>query len=123
MEGGIAHGKETIDVLWGAPVPVYKGGDGRRSALVGAPWGGKPTRTPSPSRPLPSFEGGKWKEREREKERGDTPLPLSNSDCPWGAHATPCGLPSLSPYGPCGPLLSPGGSGNPSVLRKIPEPL
>src|SRR5215216_2693253 len=82
--------------------------------------GGEPTRTTSPSRPpFLLLEVERGKEREREKERGGrAPFPLSNSDTHGGG--TPCGLPYLSPMAHVGPLLSPGGSGNPPVLQYVP---
>ena len=50
---------------------------------------------------------------------GAAPSSLSYSDSQGGGRAaTPHGLPSVSPLGPCWPNTSPGGSGNPSVLRK-----
>ena len=76
VEGAPHTAKKQLLCFGVPPAPVNKGGEGRRPALGGAPSGGKPTRTPSPSRPLPSFGGGKGKEREREKERGAAPPPL-----------------------------------------------
>ena len=58
--------------------------------------------------------------------KGGAPPPLVQFGLPMGGRAPPpCGLPSLSPYGPCGPLLSPGGSSNPPgtpiITRYTPE--
>ena len=45
-----------------------------------------------------------------------TPLPLVLYGLPLGGHPVGCTL--LLPYGPSRPITSPGGSRNPSVLRK-----
>ena len=43
--------KTTIDVLWGAPAAVYKGGGEEAAGLGGAPWGGVPPLAGSPLSP------------------------------------------------------------------------
>ena len=92
-------------MCYGVPLPPYIKEE-REEAGQGVRHGG------------PFFR--RWKregEGEGEGKKGRTPFPLSNSDSPWGACATPCGIPSLSRMAHVGPLLSPGGFGNPSVLR------
>ena len=70
-----------------------------RAGLSAPPRGGSPTRTPSPIRPPPSFfRRGKGGRRGRGRRKGGPrPLPLSNSDSPWGGTPPPCGMPCLSP--------------------------
>src|SRR5215216_1817086 len=72
--------------------------------------------------PLPSSGGGKGEGEGRGEGKGGAPPPLVQFGLPMGGGAaTACGLPPLSPLAHVGPLLSPGGSGNLPVLRKIPE--
>ena len=93
MEGAPHTAKRTIDVLSGAPAPIYKGGEEEAAGQEGARHGGSPTRTPLLVGFAPLFlsdRRGKRKERERERERGPRPLLLVLFKLPRrGARATP----------------------------------
>ena len=76
----------------------------------------------SPIRPPSFYRRGKGGRRGRGRRKGGPrPLPLSNSDSPWGGTSLWAALPL--PYGPYGPLLPPTNSCNSSVLQKISESL
>ena len=69
--------------------------------------------------PLPSIGGGKGEgEGEGEGKGGRAPFPLPNSDSHGGGHPLWAAL--FSPMAHVGPLLSPGGFGNPPVLQYVP---
>ena len=101
MEGAPHTAKRTTVVLWGAPAPVYKGGEeeaGQQGAHQGE---GSPTRI----QPHPFFlllEGEKGKERERKRERGKgvAPPPPCPIRPPLGGVRHPLRAPLSLPYGP-----------------------
>ena len=118
MEGGTAHGwNNSTCVSLGAPLPPYIKEQGGRPA--GPPMvrlGCNPTRNRIAILFLvgTTKEGRRGKEREKERERGAAPP----SPCPIrtppreGAHHLLAAALSLH-YGPPGPIIPPGGSGNP----------
>ena len=79
--------------LWGAPSPVYKGGEEGAAGLMVRPQGGIPTPTRSRFPPflVQLGEGGKGGKGRRKGEGGRAPNPLSNSERAWEGHAPPPG--------------------------------
>src|SRR4051812_38132829 len=117
--------KDQLVCLWGAPLPPYiKEQGGGRPALEGRAKGGGVLLAVGVGLPFPSptrFGEGEGKERERERERGPRPPSLSNSDSSWGGGATSWRGPLSPLVAQYGPLLPPGGSGNPSGTLVLSE--
>ena len=107
------NGFRVVRVFFGIP-RGYRNPPGKYWAYMGHRGErGEPARggTPPPQKGVRIVQGG----------GGRAPFPLSNSDSPWGARATPCRLPSLSPMAHVGPLLPRGVPVTPRYSEKYPN--
>ena len=119
--------KDQLVCLWGAPAPVYKGGEeeaGQQGARQGE---GSPTRTPvlvgfGPT--LFSFyrRGKRARRGSRRRKGGWRPLPKSNSTSSLvGGAPAPCGLVSPPPMAHMAHIFPRGVPVTPPVLRYVPD--